>query len=702
MTHAGEHPDTIQYDRLEPARHSFRQLLATNPNYFGSFPDQGFEVIDAKSGDVGYEELTCVSYSPSRDRIEATVTVKRSFGYSGGPCTPGSFEHVRFYIDYGAGWEDAGVSAINVHDLPLGVDCHDESTHPLSYVCGVPHTPRRDWCGRPVLPLVRAILSWNLQPPANQPDWPPPWGNVHECRAQISPRRFVFPDIVDKLPKDVLELIPPLVLHEPPHPQPDPGPLLPMSMELLARRYKADKVPAHRFAFPTLMSAAATAAAGLVDLSASSLSAQAAGIDLGDVLKLVEDTTGDITYEELTCLGLDAGLQSLVATFQLKRASGYSGPPCSAGSPEYVAFWADWGNDCRYEYLGTVATTVHDYDELKDGLCYAAILPVDLGALRRHCDEPVLRRVRAVLSWNSPPSTTDPDDVPVWGNRIDRHVQIEPGPRYDGTARFTIVGGVSSQKIDLVSGLTSPGAVLGTSPTPLPDDCPFAGEVELYGPNDPALAGHQYRIRATNVDSGGSQLLTTPFAVTTSGGLPATVTPDPITGWVSWPTFLTNSLGLLGVISPGGDDRWDYTLEFDLAGNVVDTARTRMDNTVKNVALLSDTTNAGDLELNTGGACRVPHGPLNGTFVARDGHFHSWSFAVLGGPGGPIPPIPLSVGISAGTQTPFFGTPFTLDFSDPLIAPCGYVVRLTITDRAIVNSVTFGNQTTVDRGICLE
>src|SRR5713226_163021 len=105
-------------ENLEPARRSFRKLLATNPNYFGSFPDLGFDPIEPKAGDTMYEELTCVSYSPARDRIEATVLVKLPFGYSGGPCTSGSFEHVRFYVDYGGGWEDAGLAAINVHDLP--------------------------------------------------------------------------------------------------------------------------------------------------------------------------------------------------------------------------------------------------------------------------------------------------------------------------------------------------------------------------------------------------------------------------------------------------------------------------------------------------------------------------------------------------------------------------------------------------------
>jgi hypothetical protein len=179
-----------------------------------------------------------------------------------------------------------------------------------------------------------------------------------------------------------------------------------------------------------------------------------------------------------------------------------------------------------------------------------------------------------------------------------------------------------------------------------------------------------------------------------------TVTPNPVDGWVPWPTWVNNTTGLLGVHVPGGDDRWDYTLELDTAGFVVDTARVQMDNTVRNTVSLTDPVNAGDLELNTLGACRQPRGPLTGSFVARDRHFWEWSISVLGGPGGPIPPTPLSVGISRTTQTPLFGTPFTIDLS--ALQPCAYVVRLTIVDLAIVNSVTLGQQTTIDRGVCLE
>ena len=694
-------PEQAQQE-LPLTRIRFRRLLASNPNYFGNVPDLGFEPQEVKKGDTTFEEIDCVSYSPTRDRIEATIQVKLPFGYSGGLCTKGSFEHLRFYVDYGSGWEDAGPAGINVHDIPPTKDCAGAPIPPISYVAGVNYTPRRSWCGLPVLPRVRAILSWELPPPANQPDWPPIWGSVHECNMQIAPRRFVLRDVVDELSKELIAKLPPYVLTEPPHPEPDPGPLQAVSLTQLSRVYRKEQIPPHRFAFPALTSVSEASAADVPTLTASALLAKEAGVDLDEVLKfLLEDGKGNTDFEELECLGLDEGLQSLVASFRIKRPSGYSGPPCSAGSTEYVAFWADWDEDCRYEYMGTVPVTVHDYRLPDGGLCYAAILPVDLGKYRRSCEKPLLPRVRAVLSWATPPSTVDPDAVPYWGNRLDRHVQVAPGRPYDGSAHFTIVGGVAADDVDLVSGLTKPGAKLGPSTVPLnPPNRPFAGVVVLHGPLDPALVGHQYRIVGTNVDSGGSTVLTSPFTVVTSSGTATTVTPNPVTGFVPWPTWVNDTTGLLGVHAPGGDDRWDYTLELDTPGATVDLARVQMDNTVRNTIVATDTFNAGDLNLNTLGACRLPRGPLTGTFVAMDRHFESWGFSVLGGPGGPIPPTPVTVGISTSTQTPLSGTPFTIDLSK--LQACGYVVRLTITDLAIVNSVTTGHDTTIDRGVCLE
>ena len=91
----------------------------------------------------------------------------------------------------------------------------------------------------------------------------------------------------------------------------------------------------------------------------------------------------------------------------------------------------------------------------------------------------------------------------------------------------------------------------------------------------------------------------------------------------------------------------------------------------------------------------------------RDLHFSSWSISLLGGPGGnpPQPALHLPGNLPmlpTDVQTPLSGTDFTIDLTDPLLAPCGYVVRLTVVDRAIVSSAYQGQHATIDRGICLE
>lgn len=697
--------------RIEPTRTKFRALLAANPNYFGTAPDLvDFPVVSEQSFNTAYEELTCVSYSPKLDRLEATFIVKRPYGYSGDLCTNGSYEYVRFYVDYGTGWQDAGPASVNVHDIPVGEDCHGDRTHPLAYVCGVDHQPQRDWCGRPVLPRVRAILSWNLMPPPNQPDWAPPWGNRHECNVQIRPRRRRLPDIVAKIPPEILkelELPDIELLEVPESPIPDPGPLAELPLAEVAKRYEGTEVPQHRFALP-FVAKAMVSSGDATQLASESVSAKLAGVSLQDVLDAIETDSGNTTYEELECLGLEHQSNSdrLVATFDVKLPSGYSGPPCSAGSVEYVAFWADWDDDCEFEYLGTVETNVHDYTRLPNGgLCYAAVLPVDVSDLRRSCREPVLRRVRAVLSWGVPPSTTDPNEVPYWGNRLDTHVQIAPGRPYDGTARFTIVGGVPAAEIDTGTGLTMSVAHLAVNGLPLDSrGCPFAGRVTLHGPTDPALAGSTYRVLLTNLSAGGGTVpLTNGFK--TVGGLGQTL-PSPAgfwtpgaNGWTPWLGWQQNTTGVLGWFDTTGNDLWRIDLEV-LGGGIVDTKFVQLDNTLN--AQSVDPDNTADLQLNVAGQCEVSAGVVTGTFVARDRHFGSWGISVHGGPSSGFPPPPPAVAtppLPNTSQTPTSGRAFELDLS--ALPPCGYTVRLAVSDRAIVNSASTGRAVHVERGLCI-
>jgi hypothetical protein len=697
--------------RVQPTRSKFRSLLAANPNYFGTAPDiAGFPVVVEQSFNTFYEEVNCVSYSPKLDRLEATFVVKRPNGYGGDLCSNGSYEHVRFYVDYGAGWQDAGVASVNVHDIPVGQDCHGDRTHPLAYVCGVDHQPHRNHCRRPVLPRVRAILSWNLMPPPNQPDWKAPWGNRHECNVQIAPRRPGLVDVIKEIPEDVLlELdLPEIELTEVPvNPIPDPGPLAEVPLAELATEYKKRKIPQHRFALPLVAETIASAS----DPGNTAVSAEQAGIALQDVLAALEKESGNTTYEELECLGLEHQLNSdrLVATFHVKEPFGYSGGPCRRGSVEYVAFWADWDDDCRFEYLGTVETSVHDYAKLlpNGGLCYAAVLPVDVAGLRQRCDKPVLRRVRAVLSWGTPPSTTDPGDVPYWGNRLDTHVQIAPGRPYDGNARFTIVGGVPAAEID-TTGLTLPGAHLAVNGVQLdPRGCPFAGRVTLHGPTDPALAGTTYRVQVTNETQGtGPVPLTNGFQTVGSLGQTRPTatsfwTPNPADGAMTWLDWHDNTTGVLGWFNTAGNDRWRIDLEVPgTTGWVVaDTAYVQLDHTLNAQSL--DPDNTADLHLNVAGNCDVAAGTVTGTFVARDRHFDSWGITVHGGPSAGFPPVlpPTTTPPLANKSQTTGVQAFSLDLS--ALPPCGYTVRLTVSDRAIVNSASAGRSIPVERGLCL-
>jgi hypothetical protein len=69
---------------------------------------------------------------------------------------------------------------------------------------------------------------------------------------------------------------------------------------------------------------------------------------------------------------------------------------------------------------------VYDFGSLpSDGLKYNISLPVDFRRYVHHCGEKEMTaRVRAVLSWNTPSSATDPDAPVVWGNSLESMILI--------------------------------------------------------------------------------------------------------------------------------------------------------------------------------------------------------------------------------------------------------------------------------------
>lgn len=703
---------------VEKERGEFHKLLAVNPNYFGNLAESPFKPVKKIIGNTKYEELTCIGFNPNLNQLEATVPIKLPTGYGGGLCHTGSTEYVRFFIDYGGGWEDAGMVSVNVHDIPNTKDCAHRPDKPLVYVLTQPIVPKRDSCRHPVLPKVRGILSWNTVPPAGpaNANWLPVWGNVLDRHIQIKPRGPFLVDIADSLgidPKMKLPLELEVIKYEP-VPLPDPPPFAVKDLVQLYDQGKGTKataaakvVEAHRLAFAEVQP---VLAGGVIDqqmLSAKIAEFKELGLDWSSIIGVLEKTKGDVTYEELNCLGLDYNREWLVGTFVVKKSVGYSGSLCTKGSNEYVSFWVDWDDTCKWTYVGTAVVPVHDIAAIPaDGLHYAAIMPVDLSAHRRHCEKPKIGRVRAVLSWNVPPSNVDPDAIPHWGNRLDVHVQIRPGDPLLIEPKISIIGGIGVASIfTATTGMTKPFAPFaGWGPGVFADPwdptrlCPFGGVIHIQ--SDP-VPGHRYKLWVQNVTTGGPEIqLADPVWVTDHDGN----SHQHFAGIGGMFDYLPVDQNLFSMLysgwAPAGDDLWQIRLELFTGGSVFlgSTAwhRIQLDNTAPSTVTSPPTL---DIHIDSGGDCKdfTVGAVVNGHFVARDIHFGHYSLATLPASMSPNAPVPSS----GNAQTaPAPGDPWSLNTAG--MSPCGYVVLLEVWDRSIINSHPDShNYNRDDVGFCL-
>ncbi len=179
--------------KMAEFRINHRKFLLENPNYFGVQDNENklianFQPVLNILNSRIFEELTCVSYKPDIRRLSAIVRVKQPSGYSGGPCSQGSKEYVRFYVSYdnGISWLDEGVIDFDAHDLGFKEE--------LCYEVGKPFISKKRSCcdKKAVLPLVRAILSWNMMPPPGIPGWLPIWGNTLQSYIQAPPSTSIF------------------------------------------------------------------------------------------------------------------------------------------------------------------------------------------------------------------------------------------------------------------------------------------------------------------------------------------------------------------------------------------------------------------------------------------------------------------------------------------------------------------------------
>lgn len=679
-------------------RLQFNTLIAKNPNYFGSFPEIKLPPVFPLSSDTTFEELTCVGYNPDLGVLEAVIQIKQPSGYSGDNCSAGSFEYIRFFVDTGSGFQDAGLVAINVHDLPNASDCAKEANKPISYAASVPYSPANsEDCDDPVLPVVRAILSWQSIP--TSPTFPVIWGNSLDRHIQLKPGPTTIFDIIEDLfeegvlpikAKEKIATVPSI-----PIPPPDPAPLTLAQLTELYRG-KEKQVPAHRFAFPEVQSVLAAPAVSSDVVASKIAQFSALKIDWTKIIGALDETDGDIAFEQLDCVGLEGapGFERLVATLRIKQNAGYSGNLCSAGSFEYVAFWADWDNTCAYTYLGTVPVNVHDINRpAGEDLCYTAVLPVDLSAHRQGCEVPKIARVRAVLSWATPPSTTDPNALNFWGNSLDTHVQIRPG---DGSnplnPKISILGGIPTSQIDTTTGFTVLNARFAGNnllADGLGRACPFGGRVEVQGPE---FFGYRYRIQVRDITTGGGwQTVFTPLMLTRWDGTTYISNPD-LSGYFPYQQYVNNIENLLGNWDTSGDDLWEVKIDiadfFDnpISGAIPDVHRVQLDNTAPEASVHIDS--AGDCGKFGVGANLIGH------FVARDANFGSYSLGTLPFAG----PVSPASGTTQTAVTP--GDPWSLNTTG--MTPCGYDLHLAVADRSIVNSAWGAhNFASADTGFCL-
>ena len=85
---------------VEKERTAFKNLIIHNPNYFGTCPEIKIKPVKPMKFNTKYEELECLGFYPEQDLLEAIIAVKLPYGYKTDLCHQGSFEYVRFFVDW--------------------------------------------------------------------------------------------------------------------------------------------------------------------------------------------------------------------------------------------------------------------------------------------------------------------------------------------------------------------------------------------------------------------------------------------------------------------------------------------------------------------------------------------------------------------------------------------------------------------------
>jgi hypothetical protein len=660
-----------------------------------------------------WEEITCVGYSPDTRRLEAVVAIKQSAGYNGGLCSTASLEYIRFFVDFkdGGGYRDMGLTSFKVADIS---DAPPGAQHPLKYMASIflDDAKYRKYtnCHTAVIPRVRAILSWNTVP-TNDPEQTPHYGNVFEADIQLKKKALKIGSLIDVVKNpdlskflDLEAIIPTKV-----PPVPEPAPLLEI--------YKRAEVPAHRTFFSTVGSlihsnmnfSKATALFNFNDIKKLQ-------INLADLLPFynTDQHNADVSFEQLTCVGLNTETDTLGAVVHIKKANGYSGDLCHKGSTEHVAFWADWNNNGTFdEYLGTQSFEIHDITNIPaTGLYYNVSMPLNVSGRLKSCKTPNIIKIRAVLSWESLPSTTNPNALNTWGNSKDSLVQLRPGKSSGIYAVLTKVGNADRVLIHPTAHVYNYNAVAPG----IHNNRPWGGAVNFKGIIDKNGFGGVVKYRIRYKEALASDLTYKTVATSETNSLVNTLLPYPLCffsntqladadGWFIYqpdaPSHIfSNDDNHLANWSTAGLPDGTYTIRFEYTDEVgTEILDDEFSIIITNKGMsVSPTANTSvdpayslDLVID-GGDCHSytpADSVIHGHVKAVHDYFASWSLrleptAHTHG----IKPSPESRSYSTWGDTGDGNLAWTLDTDtdDAKLDPCGYTVSLMASTRVILNS----------------
>jgi len=485
-----------------------------------------------------------------------------------------------------------------------------------------------------------------------------------------------------------------------------------------------DKVQPHRFAFAEVKNMMMTASS----LTNAPMIQGMPTLNISDIMSAIQKTSGDTTFEQLTCVGLNPNQDTLVGTIKLKLANGYSGDLCTAGSREYVAFWLDWGDGAGWTYVGVTSVVAHDISSIPaDGLQYSVFLPVALTPLHIPCDEgPKIAKVRAVLSWQAVPPPSNPDYVPTWGNNLNSLIQLRPGISTQPTGHTPFIETVGSMAVSSISNATGlangPAVAVGFTAT----DSPFGGLVVVTGhiANPPDVLGggatpFKYRVSVSN-DGINWISLNDPFTIwltelnngVWSGPSPFNEIVD-AEGWYTYMEDLTTGPNnpmrfvaqnvLAQWQTAGKSGLWKIKME------TKDTTTNSVFPGTQVIAIcLDNTAPSASITITSGGGPCADFqvgDPITGTYSVSDEHFGSLSLSVQPALGGtftdPTPPYAPMIQPRAYPTVPTTGETGGWRLDTTTLPKCGYVVYLGVYDRTIVNSGGIGFYNQANVGLCL-